>query len=128
MRKLAITGGAVVLLATAFAIAGPLSGIGRESTGEIDLTAEVRASNCAACHARIAESRSPGLIFSHGAHLTVDCTSCHVRAAHEGGQTYSPPMETCFACHGLIHGDSGLIATETCEDCHTPAFELRPAT
>ncbi len=127
-RKALIAGAAVVLLATAFAFAGPLSGIGRETTGEIDLTAEVRASNCAACHARIAESRSPGLIFSHGAHLTVACTSCHVRPAHEAGNTYSPPMQTCFACHGLVHGPQGILATGTCEDCHTPAFELRPAT
>ncbi len=118
---------AVVIMATAFAMAGEISGVGTILPTEIDLTGTVNASTCAACHARIAESRNPGLVFSHGTHIMVDCSGCHIRPAHEAGQTYGPPMETCFSCHGLIHSDDGAIATDSCDYCHTEVFELRPA-
>ncbi|MBE0417283.1 MAG: hypothetical protein IBX63_05920 [Coriobacteriia bacterium] len=126
MRRVLVAGAAVIVLMTVFALGAPLSGIGSEQTGGIDLTAEVRTSTCAVCHTRIAESRSPGLVFSHATHLVVGCTACHVRSAHEAGNTYSPPMVTCFACHGLVHGVQGVVATGSCDYCHTPIFELRP--
>ena len=118
---------AVVIMATAFAMSGSLRGVGAMVTTEIDLTGPVSATTCSACHARIADSRNPGLIFSHGTHIMVDCAGCHVRPAHEAGHTYGPPMETCFACHGLVHGAGGVVAADSCDYCHTALFELRPA-
>ena len=125
-RKAIVFGAAVAFLAAAFALAGPLSGIGQEVSTEIDLTGTVRASSCMPCHESLGESRSPGLIFTHETHLPPSCDACHIRTAHEAGVTYSPPMETCFACHGLAHGVQGVVATGSCDYCHTPAFELRP--
>lgn len=92
----------------------------------IDLTGDVEATNCAPCHLQLGEAKKPGLIFSHGNHLVVSCTSCHYKPAHEAGETYTPPMETCFACHGVAHGPQGDLASAECESCHTPAFKLRP--
>ncbi|MBW6467711.1 MAG: cytochrome c3 family protein [Coriobacteriia bacterium] len=126
-RKTILFGAAVVLLATALAMAGPLSGIGQEASPEIDLTGPVRASSCLQCHESLGESRSPGLTFDHETHLPPACNACHIRPAHEAGIIYSPPMSTCFACHGLVHGVQGLVATAACDYCHTPEFELRPA-
>jgi hypothetical protein len=126
-RKTIVFGAAVALLAAAFAMAGPLSGLGQEASAEIDLTGPVRASSCLQCHESLGLSRSPGLKFNHETHLPPACASCHIRTAHEAGNVYSPPMETCFACHGVVHGPQGLVATGTCDYCHTPEFELRPA-
>lgn len=103
----------------------PLAGSGQSSTA-IDLTAPVNAVNCNPCHARIAETDVPGLIFSHGNHLLIACTSCHVRTPHEGGITYRPDMPTCFSCHGLSHGAGGVLAAGECTDCHTPEHVMRP--
>lgn len=120
-------GATVVFMAAVFAMAGPLSGMGQEAPVEIDLSGPVRASSCLQCHESLEEARSPGLKFSHETHLPPSCDSCHIRPAHEAGELYSPPMETCFACHGLVHGVQGLVATDSCEYCHTPEFELLPA-
>jgi hypothetical protein len=94
----------------------------------IDLTGEVEASNCAPCHLRIAEAQVPGLVFTHGNHLMVSCTACHYEEPHKDGVTNRPPMDSCFNCHGIQHGSQGSLATDACEDCHTPSFDLRPAT
>lgn len=123
-----VFGAAVALMAAAFAMAGPLASIGQEATpAEIDLTGPVRASSCLQCHDSLGESRDPGLKFNHETHLPPSCDSCHIRTAHEAGNVYSPPMETCFACHGLVHGAQGIVATGSCDYCHTPEFELRPS-
>lgn len=103
----------------------PVSGSG-QSSSVVDLTAAVNAANCNPCHARIAETDVPGLVFSHGNHLLVECTSCHLRPPHEAGVTYRPQMDTCFYCHGLDHGAQGILAAGECSDCHTPAHRLRP--
>ena len=126
-RKGLIAGVAVAFLATAFAFAGPLRGAGDEMVGGINLTGSACVSVCTSCHDRIAEGSSPGLIFDHGVHPGIQCYECHVRPAHEAGKIYRPPMETCFACHGLVHGPAGLVAGSACEDCHTPVFVLRPS-
>ncbi len=104
----------------------PVSGSGQASS-VVDLTAPVNAANCNACHARIAETDVPGLIFSHGNHLLVECTACHISAPHEAGATYRPVMDTCFVCHGLTHGAQGILAAGECTDCHTPSHVMRPA-
>lgn len=126
-RKTILFGAAVALLAAAFAMVGPLSGLGQEASGEIDLTGPVRASSCLQCHEALGASRTPGLKFDHETHLPPSCESCHIRTAHEAGNVYSPPMETCFTCHGLVHGAQGLVATGTCDYCHTPQWVLRPS-
>jgi hypothetical protein len=124
-RRLIPLAAILVALAVAIVAWGPLATSGAED-GVINLTATVNGSNCGACHAQIGNTDVPGLIFSHGAHLLVACDACHLRAPHEAGNTYRPVMDTCFVCHGLIHGPEGLLASGECSDCHTPAFTLRP--
>ncbi|PKQ30005.1 MAG: hypothetical protein CVT60_02395 [Actinobacteria bacterium HGW-Actinobacteria-10] len=103
----------------------PLPGSGLVST-TVDLTAPVTAVNCNPCHARIAETDVKGLIFSHGNHLLVECTSCHVQTPHEDGVTTRPAMSTCFVCHSLSHGSQAILAAGECADCHTPEHVMRP--
>lgn len=114
-------------LALTLVLWAPVPGSG-QATSVVDLTAPVSAVNCNTCHARIAETDVPGLVFSHGNHLLVECTSCHTRTPHEAGVTYRPTMDTCFLCHGLRHGAQGIMAAGECSDCHTPKKVLRPAT
>lgn len=124
-RLLATLALALCLTITLFLWA-PLPGTG-QSSATADLTAPVTSINCDPCHARIAETDVPGLVFSHGNHLLVDCRACHVRAPHEEGATYRPVMDVCFACHGLEHGPQGILAAGECVDCHTPRHTMRPA-
>ncbi len=127
-RRHAYLTAATAIAVVVVVLAGTLQpGVGATQPTEIDLTGPVRIESCSPCHQRIAESRDPGLVFAHDAHATVDCSVCHVRSAHEGGATHVPPMETCFACHGLVHGSDGVMAADSCDTCHTQAFELRPA-
>lgn len=94
----------------------------------IDTSAPVSdSSQCAPCHLNIGTVKKPGIIFSHGNHLMVSCDGCHSRMPHAAGGTDSVPMDTCFACHGVKHGPQGLLATNECRKCHTPAFNLVPA-
>lgn len=104
----------------------PSAGLG-EISPPVEVTGEVQAEQCAPCHLRIAESKVPGIIFTHGNHLMVSCAACHYRRPHESGRTYRPPMEACFNCHGISHGPQGELATSRCRDCHAPSFKLRPA-
>jgi hypothetical protein len=118
-------------VAAAFALSATLvlampSGTGGQLPESLDLTGEVEASNCVPCHATLGESDKPGLIFSHGNHLVVSCDSCHWGPAHQDGETVSPPMITCFACHGVAHGPQGDLATAECDACHPASFVLRP--
>ncbi len=100
--------------------------VGGQVPDAIDVTGDVLATNCAPCHLELGESTKPGLIFSHGNHLMVSCTACHYRPAHEAGGLYTPPMKTCFNCHGVEHGPAGELATAECLDCHPPSYEFRP--
>jgi hypothetical protein len=113
-----------------FALAlAPALAVG-QAAKPLDITAPVKSgSQCAPCHARIAESKRPGVIFSHASHLLLSCEACHWTAPHQaGGKTIRPPMESCFNCHGVRHGQRGEVAVSRCAACHTPAFNLRPAT
>jgi hypothetical protein len=99
------------------------------TTGEqvIDTAAPVNSTSCAPCHLDLGDVSVPGLIFGHGNHLLISCDGCHSRMPHRGGNDVERvPMEVCFACHGINHGDQGELATSECRDCHTPSFELRP--
>ena len=75
---------------------------------------------CDDCHAKVSDTLIPGLIFSHGAHMTFDCTACHPRFPHQRGGTDVPTMAACFNCHGLHHGPQGIIANVNadCTTCH----------
>lgn len=125
--KRALWGVAVaVVVAAAFLLVVP-GPVGGQIPDSVNLTGDVEAANCAPCHIELGEAKKPGLIFSHGNHLVVSCGSCHFRTAHQDGRTYTPPMESCFNCHGIDHGPQGELATSACEDCHTPSFPLRPS-
>jgi len=83
------------------------------------------------CHGNIAKTKnySSAIIFQHGYHQLVACSSCHPRFPHRADTTIErPDMKGCFECHGVRHGPMGMIASDKCEDCHVTARErLRPA-
>lgn len=83
------------------------------------------------CHGNIAQTKNyaSAIIFQHGYHQLVACSSCHSRFPHRPEATIErPTMQGCFDCHGVRHGPMGIIATDKCEDCHvTPKERLRPA-
>lgn len=82
---------------------------------------------CGDCHATISDTLVPNHIFSHGAHMTYDCTTCHPRFPHNPTGTERPKMVSCFACHGLRHGPQGIIAGADCTKCHVlPRAQLIP--
>ncbi|MEN6430209.1 MAG: hypothetical protein ABFC80_05090, partial [Coriobacteriales bacterium] len=119
---------AVVAVATAvFVLMQVQPAATQTDTPPIDLTADVEARNCTPCHPVIGASRKPGIIFNHAAHLMTDCSACHFVNAHESGKTATPAMASCFACHGLTHGPTGVIASGECGDCHTDESKLRPS-
>lgn len=126
MRKIAIWTAASLVLAAAILFAlMPIVGLG-EVNGPIDMSGQVDSSQCAPCHLRIADAKKPGLIFTHGNHLVVGCSACHVGNPHLGGKTVTPPMQLCFNCHGVDHGPDGELADARCAACHTASFPLRP--
>lgn len=83
------------------------------------------------CHGNIAKTNnySSEIIFQHGYHQLVACSSCHPRFPHRADTTIErPSMQGCFDCHGLRHGPMGILASDDCNDCHmTPKERLRPA-
>jgi len=82
---------------------------------------------CNDCHATINDNLVPNHIFSHGAHMTYDCTACHPRFPHTPTGTDRPKMPSCFSCHGLRHGPQGIVAGPECAKCHTlPRAQLIP--
>jgi len=100
---------------------------GGTPTPPVDVNAPVTSgTQCAPCHARIAEAVRPGIIFTHGSHLLVSCDGCHWGPPHRGGATVGPTMESCFNCHGVYHGDKP-VARSDCAACHTKSFKLRPS-
>lgn len=82
------------------------------------------ATACVACHpgytpgAAVARVAIPTaqLKFSHAAHATAACTSCHGDLAKDGvglaTREHLPRMETCMTCH------DGVTANEACTTCH----------
>jgi hypothetical protein len=117
----------VLATAAAFGLSSAAGG-GGPSSAPIDVNAPVKSgAQCAPCHARIAEARKPGLIFTHGSHLLVSCDGCHWDPPHRGGGSLGPTMDSCFNCHGVPHG-AKPIARGDCAACHTKSFVLRPVT
>jgi hypothetical protein len=113
----------VLSAAMSASAAGPAVPI---APGDVNATVKSGA-QCAPCHARIAEARKPGIIFSHGAHLLISCDACHWAPPHQGGTTLGPTMDSCFNCHGVPHGDKPL-ARGDCAACHPKTFNFRPIT
>jgi hypothetical protein len=125
-RRLCVAAAAVVA-ALALAVSAALQeGVGATLPTEIDLTGPVEPTSCTPCHAQLDRPRDGDPAFTHDTHGEVACSSCHVRPAHEGAVTHTPPMETCFACHGLTHGGD-VLASAACETCHADVDALRPA-
>lgn len=93
----------------------------------IDITGEVYADKCTPCHADYTETENPTYVFSHGNHITYQCSTCHPTFPHKPEGTQLPVMQECFNCHGLRHGPQGVIATGTCTDCHGENQPAMPA-
>ena len=126
-RRHAYLTAAAVIAIMVVALSGSLQqGVGAPQPTEIDLTGPADAAACEPCHGPAGESRDPDLDFAHDLHATVDCSTCHVRPTHENGVTHAPTMETCFACHGLVHGGDGVMASDACDSCHNETSGLRP--
>lgn len=120
----------VLTLAVLLALATPAMGQTAPSDEEqtLDIGGEVYKSKCTPCHGRIAESRSSEIIFSHGYHALIACSSCHSQFPHRPEGTQTPKMKECWYCHGLQHGPQGELATGKCDQCHrTPQERLRPS-
>lgn len=132
LPRLASMGIAVALAAAVFSIAPAAFAQAQidDETIIIDLAGKVYAENCNPCHANIAntDNYASEIIFSHGYHQLIACSSCHSRFPHRREGTEKPTMQGCFDCHGLRHGPMGELATGECEDCHnTPVGKLKPA-
>ena len=125
-RKWVVWGVAASVLVAAFLLASGPSWIGAADQ-VIDTAATIQPSQCAPCHLDIGEVEVEGLIFGHGNHLLVACEGCHARMPHRGDVTERVPMDVCFACHGVWHGEQGELATGSCEDCHTDVESRRPS-
>ncbi|MGM0557987.1 MAG: cytochrome c3 family protein, partial [Myxococcota bacterium] len=56
------------------------------------------------------------IIFSHAAHESTDCTSCHGAAStsERASQVLMPSMATCASCHA----DQAKPALQDCSGCH----------
>ncbi|TDB37650.1 MAG: hypothetical protein D9V44_06165 [Actinobacteria bacterium] len=95
----------------------------------IQLGGEVYKENCTYCHANYAQVKNLNINFTHGAHITTACSSCHTESPHGPGALIKRvPMKQCFNCHGLNHGSQGVMATAVCVDCHKAGpIKLRPA-
>jgi hypothetical protein len=105
--------------------------------GEEDGSPASFISLCVNCHDRL----DPGpedmtadwrlerkLVFDHPAHFArgIRCQACHQEFPHKPGYTEHVPVETCFTCHGSVHGQQGVMAPTDCDACHTP--EIDPIT
>lgn len=94
----------------------------------IEISGEVYKDKCTPCHADLDQAKHPKYTFSHGNHITYQCSSCHPEFPHKPEGTLRPVMKDCFNCHGLFHGPQGVIATAVCTDCHGGKLpDLRPA-
>ena len=84
---------------------------------------------CIYCHPDIDNILPGRLIFAHATHLTrgYKCETCHPTFGHTANGPVEPDMQSCYRCHGMQHQGQGLIATEDCNKCHPPGFDLIPS-
>jgi hypothetical protein len=93
----------------------------------IKTTGPVISLSCTPCHASIADNKIPGIKFSHASHLLYECSSCHTKFPHQPEGTTIPGMKECWACHGLLHGPQGVLASGDCGiKCHLTDAKRRP--
>ena len=75
---------------------------------------------CANCHdsldAPLKWRQDMKLVFSHPKHFAkgIRCEACHQEFPHKPGKTLHVSVETCFMCHGTVHGEQGVMAPTTC--------------
>lgn len=80
---------------------------------------------CANCHdsldAPLKWRQDMKLVFNHPKHFAkgIRCEACHQEFPHKPGKTLHVTVETCFMCHGTVHGPQGVMAPTTCDTCHT---------
>ena len=80
---------------------------------------------CANCHDSLDASlqwrQQRKLIFNHEVHFAngIRCVACHQEFPHKPGKTLHVSVETCFQCHGAMHGEQGKLAPTACDTCHT---------
>lgn len=104
---------------------------------ESEVAVETPMEQCTQCHSGLKSiNPSEGMKIDHKIHTDagVTCTTCHNRVAHQekhelvlAGNTKHDDfmdMEACFRCHSQ---EAGHEAPGRCEACHTPDFELEPA-
>ncbi len=119
------------LMVAAWALAVPSAwALSSTDATSIIIGGVVSKDKCLFCHANIADTENYAgeIIFTHGYHIRMECSSCHTEFPHGQEGTERPTMRGCFACHGLLHGPSGELASGKCEDCHRTRRErLRPA-
>ncbi len=114
--------------------------------GEDEVSLTMKSVQCNQCHDESKRNVTPdsGLKMDHAAHSKggVDCTICHNRIAHKEDfdlalkqpATREPNlkhenfmlMTACFRCHTQDYANSSK-PSGTCETCHTPLFQLKPA-
>lgn len=81
---------------------------------------------CANCHDSLDSAlewrTERKLIFNHAAHFAknIRCSACHKEFPHKPGKILHVSVETCFECHGTVHGTQGVLAPTECSTCHTP--------
>lgn len=80
---------------------------------------------CANCHDRLDREldwrTERKLIFNHPVHFAqgIRCAACHQEFPHKPGRIIHVSVETCFTCHGTVHGPQGTLAPASCDTCHT---------
>ena len=97
------------------------------TTTTIEVGGDVYTEKCKPCHTDYTETDNPNYDFTHGNHITYQCSACHTVFPHTPAGTDLPVMKDCFNCHGLRHGPQGVLATSECEACHgAKLVDLRP--
>ncbi|NTU70770.1 MAG: hypothetical protein HGB10_02975 [Coriobacteriia bacterium] len=114
--------------------------------GESEVALTMKSKQCTQCHDETKRKVTPseGIKIDHAKHAenNVDCTLCHNRTAHveDFDLTLSHPvtkvantkhenfmeMTACFRCHSQDSA-TDKKPSGACTACHTPGFELKPA-
>lgn len=124
--RLTLTTAVAIAAAVVVMLAYPRGAASAESR-LIVVSAPASTATCMPCHPTLGQSDRGDLRFDHATHILTQCVACHQRPAHADGQTATPPMDSCFTCHGLRHGPQGVLASAECRSCHPEPAPLRPA-
>jgi len=116
----------IIVLASGYIISGQQASAKRQSpapSGQIDVNKPVTMSQCTGCHTDIDSFTK--LRFDHWIHFKkgLKCNTCHEQWPHQQGKTILPKKEICYSCHGLKHGNQGLMAPRDCKTCHNENFD-----